>query len=308
MKTFSIVLGLLALGLTTAGAADHKLVMIAGRPSHPPGMHEFRAGSLLLQKRLQEVPGLTVVLASNGWPTKVVDGKTVDDNSVFEGADAVFIYADGGGGHPAVQGNHLEILGALMKKGVSLGCGHYGVEVEAGKGGPEFKNWIGGYYEHQFSCNPIWEPTYAHFPTHPITRGVKPFEAKDEWYFNMRFRDDMSSVTPILVAKPSDAVRNGPYVYPPGPYPHIQAAKGRDETMMWAVERPDGGRGMGFTGGHFHVNWQNENFRRVVLNGLVWLAKMDVPKGGIDSAPVTDDEVVLNLDPKKGRFELPAKK
>ena len=133
--------------------------------------------------------------------------------------------------------------------------------VEAGKGGPEFKNWIGGYYEHQFSCNPIWEPTYAHFPTHPITRGVKPFEAKDEWYFNMRFRDDMSFVTPILVAKPDDETRKGVSASPRGPYAHILEAKGRDEVLAWAVERPDGGRGFGFTGGHAHKNWGDPNLR-----------------------------------------------
>lgn len=308
MKHLALVLGLLGLGLASAAAADHKLVLIAGRPSHPPGMHEFRAGSILLQQRLEKVPGLTVVLATNGWPTKVVDGKKVDDNSVFDGASAIFIYADGGGGHPAVQADRLQVLGELMKKGVSLGCGHYGVEVQADKGGPEFKAWIGGHYEHQFSVNPIWEPAYENFPKHPIARGVKPFQAKDEWYFNMRFRDDTTGITPILVAKPSDAVRNGPYVHPQGPYPHIQAAKGRDETMMWAVERPDGGRGFGFTGGHFHINWQDENFRRVVLNGLVWLAKLDVPEGGIDSAPVSDEEILANLDPKGGKFELPKKK
>ena len=41
---------------------------------------------------------------------------------------------------------------------------------------------------------------------------------------------------------------------------------------------------MGFTGGHFHDNWGNENFRKVVLNAIVWVAKGDVPPQGI---PVT---------------------
>ena len=57
-----------------------KLVIIAGRPSHPPRMHEFRAGSLLLQKALANVPKLVVEVADNGW---VKDEKTFDD------ADAV---------------------------------------------------------------------------------------------------------------------------------------------------------------------------------------------------------------------------
>jgi hypothetical protein len=289
---------LFALGAVALQAADRKLVMIAGPVSHPPLMHEFRAGSILLEKRLKDVPGLTTVLVTNGWPTKQIDGKTVDDNSVLEDADAIFIYSDGGAGHPAVQNDRLEILRALMKRGVSLGLAHYAVEVLPEKGGAEWKEWIGGHYEHEFSCNPIWQPEFTELPIHPITRGVKPFGTKDEWYFNMRFRDGKMGVNPVLVAKPSDAVRDGPYVWPKGPYPHIQAAKGRPETMMWTVERPDGGRGFGFTGGHFHLNWQNDDQRRLMLNALVWLAKLPVPDGGIESAPVSETEIHENLDPK----------
>ncbi len=300
MKLTLLLATAFVFGLAAVNAADRKLVMIAGPVSHPPLMHEFRAGSLLLQKRLDVVPGLKTVLITNGWPVKMVDGKKVDDNSVFEGADAVFIYSDGGGGHPGVQGNRLEVLGGLMKKGVSLGLAHFAVEVVTNKGGAEWKDWVGGHYENQFSCNPIWDADYTAFPNHPVTRGVKPFKTKDEWYFNMRFRDGKAGVTDILVAKPSDATRNGPYVYPAGPYPHIQADKGRPETMMWAVERPDGGRGFGFTGGHFHLNWQNEQQRRLMLNALVWISKLDVPKSGINSAPVSDDEAYSNLDAKKG--------
>ena len=52
---------------------------------------------------------------------------------------------------------------------------------------------------------------------------------------------------------------------------------------MWSVERPDGGRGFGFTGAHFHDNWGNDNFRKMVLNALVWIAKGEVPANGIES-------------------------
>ena len=52
---------------------------------------------------------------------------------------------------------------------------------------------------------------------------------------------DMKSVTSILVAKPSDETREGKSSSPRGPYPHIVAASGREETLAWAVERPDGG-------------------------------------------------------------------
>src|SRR5258707_1172353 len=153
---------------------------------------------------------------------------------------------------------------------------------------------MGGHYEDAFSCSTIWEPNSASLPEHPITRGVKPFQIKDEWYFNMRFADGFSAdgaaenaggkFVPILVAKPGDEVRNGPYVAPKGPYPHIQAASGRAEAMMWAVERPDGGRGFGFTGGHFHDNWGNDQFRKTILNALVWVAKGEVTANGVESS------------------------
>jgi hypothetical protein len=304
MKIASFVCAALFGVVGLAPAADKKIVLIAGKPSHPPGMHEFRAGSLLLQNSLAAVPGVAVTVYSNGWPN-VADA--------FEGADAVVIYADGGGGHPAIQGDHKKILGDLANKGVGLGFMHYGVEIPATNGGPQFLQWIGGFYEHQFSVNPMWSPNYQKFPNHPVARGVQPFSNRDEWYFNIHFRppamnNDASAdgavssriagLTPILVATPSDEVRKGPYVYPKGPYPHIVAASGREETLMWAYERPNGGRGFGFTGGHTHANWGNDSQRKVVLNALLWVAKADVPKNGVESS-VTEDDLKQNLDPKK---------
>ncbi|WP_395752424.1 ThuA domain-containing protein [Prosthecobacter sp.] len=276
-----------------------KLVLIAGKPSHPPGMHEFRAGTMLLEKCLKSVPNLVVDRHEMGW---VTDEKTFDD------ADAVVIYADGGGKHPAVVDGHLETLRKLTAKGVGFGCMHYGVEVVAGQAGKEFQEWIGGYYENAYSCNPIWDASYTSLPEHPITSGVQPFTTKDEWYIHMRFRpafghgvasaeDGAAKFVPILVAPPSDATRDGPYVAPKGPYPHIQAEKGSPETMMWSIERADGGRGFGFTGGHFHANWGNDNVRKAVLNALLWVTKVDVPEKGVEST-VTPEELTQNMDPK----------
>ena len=287
---------------STRTAAPKKLVLIAGKPSHPPMMHEFRAGTILLEKRLQAIAGLTVERHEMGW---------VKDESTFDDAAAVVIFSDGGGGHPAIQENRLQLFEKLIARGVGFGCMHFGVEVPKDKGGKEFREWIGGHYEHEWSCNPIWNAKFESFPEHPICNGVRPFEIRDEWYFNMRFREgfdgegskeiDGIKFTPVLVAKPSDATRNGPYVYPKGPYPHIQQAMGRKEAVMWAVDRPDGGRGFGFTGGHFHINWQNDDFRRTILNSLCWIAGVNVPKDGVDSAAVDDAEINLNLDPKNKR-------
>jgi hypothetical protein len=282
------VAGALAVPSVRAAGARKKLVMLSGRPSHGPMEHEFNAGVLLLKKCLESVPDLEVAHYRNGWP---------ESEKAFEGASGIFLYADGGGGHPFIQNGRLSIIGDLINRGVGLICAHFAVEVPKDKGGKEMQSWIGGYYEHQYSCNPMWTPEFADLPEHPITRGVKPFSIRDEWYFNMRFRPDMKDITPILTARPSDAVRNGPYVYPRGPYPHIQKETGRIETMMWAVQRKDGGRGVGFTGGHFHHNWKDDNFRKVVLNALMWICQVDVPKDGVTST-VREAEIKENLDPK----------
>ena len=274
-----------------ASAADKKIVLIAGHPSHGPGDHEFNAGVQLLQQCLEKQPGVVSTFSLNGWPT---------DPHIFDNADAVLFFMDGGSSHPIIQDDHLKIIGDLMKKGVGLACVHYAVEVPRDKGGPEFLDWIGGYYEDHFSTNPHWVADIKKLPEHPITRGVKPFAIKDEWYYNMRFRPEMKGVTPILVAKPDDETREGKSSSPRGPYPHIVAASGREEILAWAVERPDGGRGFGFTGAHFHKNWGDDNFRKLVLNALLWTAKVEVPADGVQSQ-VTPEQLQQNLDDKGGR-------
>ena len=284
----------------TVRGADKRIVLIAGKPSHPPGMHEFRAGCLLLQKALAGVPGVTVQVYDGGWPSKMVDGKPVDDNAALDGADAVLIFADGGKGHPAIQGDRIKVIDALAARGAGLGFAHFGVEVPAGTPGEALHRWIGGYYETAYSVNPMWKPAFDKFPVHPVTRGVGPFATHDEWYFNMRWTADAAAkarITPILVSTPTDEVRKGPYVSPRGPYDHIIADSGKAETMMWVLERPDGGRGFGFTGGHTHANWGDPNQRKIMLNALLWVAKVDVPaKGVIDK--ITAEDLTQNLDDK----------
>src|SRR5947209_16194326 len=89
-----------------AVAADAtKIVLIAGRPSHGPGEHEFNAGTKLLVKCLGGIEGIKPVFVAGGWP---------EDESVFDGAKAVVFFMDGGGGHPMIVGNHLDTMRKLM--------------------------------------------------------------------------------------------------------------------------------------------------------------------------------------------------
>jgi putative membrane-bound dehydrogenase-like protein len=72
------------------------------------------------------------------------------------------------------------------------------------------------------------------------------------------------------------------------------------QHTAWAVQRDDGGRGFGFTGGHFHNGWGNDNQRKLVLNGIIWTAHGEVPAEGVKSK-VTEEDLKKNLDPKPGQ-------
>ncbi|MEX0773106.1 MAG: ThuA domain-containing protein [Balneolales bacterium] len=262
------------------------LVLVGGEASHDTGAHEHRAGVLLFERCLANVDALEVSTHFDGWPS---------DDGAFDHADAVLLYMDGGDNHPVVQGDRLELMQQHIDKGMGFGAMHYGVEVPAENGGDELTDWIGGHYETHYSANPIWEASFDNLPNHPILRGVGPFSVSDEWYFNIRFRPEMTGITPLLVTAPSDETRDGPYVHPEGPYDHIVDAKGESEVMSWVVDRKDGGRGFGFTGGHFHENWGNGDYRKYVLNSLVWLTGLDVPTKGV-TCEVSEGDLEENLD------------
>ncbi|HIL72456.1 MAG TPA: DUF1080 domain-containing protein [Verrucomicrobia bacterium] len=265
-----------------------KIVLVSGHRSHGYGSHEFNAGNLLLANALNT--NMHQVHASvylKGWPI---------DPTAFDNADAIVLFMNGGKGHLAIHENRLDEIGKLMNQGVGLACLHYGVEVPKEQGGKEFLDWIGGYFEAHWSVNPHWNLTHPQLATnHPITRGVGTFECNDEWYYHMRFRENMEGVTPILSAIPPESTLSRP----DGPHsgnPHVRAEKGQPQILAWARERPDGGRGFGFTGGHYHWNWANDPFRKMILNALAWTAGAEIPAKGIISPTPSIEELEKNQD------------
>jgi hypothetical protein len=265
-----------------------KIVLVAGKQSHGPGEHEFFAGCALLMKLLQETPGVFPVMARDGWPK---------DPKTFVGAKAVVFFMDGGNQHPIIQNNHLEEVHNLMDRGVGFVNLHYAVEYPKSQA-EIILSWLGGYYETGYSINPHWKADIRTLPGHPITRGVRPSTIQDEWYYNIRFIPDMRGVTPILKATPPDETRR------------TKAAaqhKGREEILAWAFNRENGGRSFGFTGAHFHKNWGDENFRRLVVNAILWTAKVEVSPDGA-KVDLNPSDLEKNLDRKPDRKPRPPAK
>lgn len=265
-------------------AEKKKIVLIAGEPSHPSGQHEFNAGAIILARALNEQSGLPVAVevVHNGWP---------EDESVFDGADAVVIYSDGNAKHPV--NSHEEKMQAMADAGVGIMCMHYAVEGSVEPQGSNFKKWIGGHYEGGYSVNPHWTATGEPNPDHAISNGVPKLKANDEWYYHMRWAEPKTAVHIYGDTPTRDKINRYVHWTPEG-----EKQLGKKQTMMWAIERPDGGRGVGFTGGHWHRNWAIDDFRRLALNGMIWVAKMEVPEGGVKSDSLTEAQLNENLDEK----------
>lgn len=267
-----------------------KVVYLAGSPSHPPRMHEHNAGALLAKKLLNQHHGDKVLVTSylNGWP---------NDPSAFQNADALVIQSDGGPRHPAYW--HLRQIDYLREQGVGVGMLHYAVEMTPGETNDTLIAATGGAFEVNYSVNPHWDGAFEKMPQHSVTRGVKPFTIRDEWYFNMRFARDMTGVTPILSAVAPDETMSRPDGSHSGnPEVRKTVADKQPQHVCWVIERPEGGRGFGFTGLHFHDNWGNDDFRKTVLNAICWIAKVEIPDGGITTPSLTKEELDANLDPK----------
>jgi type 1 glutamine amidotransferase len=300
LRMKKLLLALLSCQLAAfAFAADKKIVLIAGAPSHGVGEHEHRAGMLLLQSCLADYPGIKVEVVS------LTGTNWVPDPAVLNDAAAVIIYSDGQPGHPLLRDDRLQKMGELIAKGVGFGLMHYATEPSLTNGEKEFMAWTGGAFEVNYSINPIYRGEFKSLPPHPITRGVKPFATTDEWYSHIRFAEGMKGVTPILSLIVPETALNRPDKPVLGlreGNEDVWAAVRRREpqTVMWATERADGGRGFGFTGGHYHSNWANDDQRKLVLNAILWAAGVEVPAGGVVSK-VTPAMLRANLDSKGGR-------
>jgi type 1 glutamine amidotransferase len=270
-------------------SAKKKIVFIPGKDSHDVGEHEHLGGCTLLAKLLNEnVGGVNAVVTEQGWPK---------DTTVLDDADAIVMYSDGGAGHMVIP--HMAHIDRLTRKGTGIVNLHYAVEIPKGEGGNYFLKWIGGYFETHWSVNPFWTAQFDSLPDHPITKGVKPFSVRDEWYYHMRFADDKELVSILKKLPPDSSLTR-----PDGPHENNAAVRKavledkEPQTVAWAYSRPDGGRGFGFTGGHVHNNWMNDDYRKLVLNAILWATRIDVPVTGVETKSPTEEEMIA-LQKKK---------
>jgi type 1 glutamine amidotransferase len=301
---------LLSSGPLMAQSGSNKRNMvyfIADGPSHGYGEHDHKAGTTLLARKLDKNhPHLKTKVYTNGWPGGV---------KPFARAAAVVMYCDGGGGHVAM--GHLDQLDQLTEQGVGIVNLHYAVEIPKGKPGDQFLKSVGGYFETHYSVNPYWTVKADDLPDHPITNGVEPFQIYDEWYYHMRFRDGMKNLLPVLAdLPPKDTLLGRGWKPGKDSTPHhgnkyvwnSVVKKKQPQVTAWASKGPNGQRGFGFTGGHYHRNWAHDQVRKLVLNAITWAAHAKIPSNGITSKTPTVKELEMNHNEDGSMNEKKVKK
>ncbi len=265
-----------SLSLPTLGQTK-RILFIAGEPSHGWNKHEFPAGCELLASCLNE-SGLPVESAVNkGWP---------EDQATLENADAIVIYSDGNDKHVA-RGKATD-LAALYQNGVGFAALHYALEPGEPALDDFLETAIGGYFKANWSVNPVWSLESPRFAKHPINSGIEELKLEDEWYYHIKFRPNPARIIHLLQTVPplSSLGEDGPRTG--NPTVREAVSSGAPQSLAWAHIGQDGQRGFGYTGGHFHYNWNHPGARKLVLNGIAWTAGLEFPETGIDSniAPI----------------------
>ena len=289
MRPIIFLILLITCALPATAQETTTVAFIAGPRSHASGDHEFNAGCLLLADCLNAQDELEIEAFVANSPAWKSDAKT---RARIAAADTIVMYSD------ATMGiaGEWEFFDKLTARGKGLMFMHYAVHPSAAEGEKYYRPWIGGAFETGKSVNPHWLADFTVMPDHEIARGVpEVVESYDEWYYNIVFPEGEGAkkIRRLGTATPTaERLKHINNLWTQAGYDAI----GKPTTLMWGIEREDGGRGAGFTGGHYHRNWAIDGFRTAVLNTIVWTAGLTVPEGGVKSKPVTEDQLNANLD------------
>jgi hypothetical protein len=244
------LLFLLILSAAVAGAAEpQQLLLLSHAPDgHPVSTHEYVAGQQILARLLREVPNLKITQLR-------ADAEWRDGPAVLDKTDHCVLFVSEGAkwvnGDPARRDAFRRL--AERKGGLSVlhwgmgsrGAANIDVFVQlfgACHGGPDRK-----YKVLETKCTPA--------PDHAATSGMQDFTIKDEFYYALK-RDPNQELKALLTARIDD----------------------RDEMVAWAWERKDGGRSFGFSGLHFHANWERPEYQKLVAQSVLWTTQLPQPK------------------------------
>lgn len=262
---------ILLLAAATLFAAPKQLLVLGQKPDgHPPGTHEYmpaaRVVAALMKDRMDVK--VTIAQADNPWP---------EGPALIAKADGIVMFLNEGGRFIQDDPKRAKAFAAFAKRGGGLVVYHWGMGAKKGEHVGPFLKLFGGCHggpDRKYTV--VKEAKFqVAAPKHPVMAGIKSFELPfEEFYYKLKVPKSPKHWTP-LVRVPIE---------------------GNVETVGWAWERSDGGRSVGYSGLHFHVNWRHEQYRRLIAQAVLWTLKQPIPKGGLQ---VELDPEVLGLGKPK---------
>lgn len=256
-----------AKGRGASAKTDKAKIVFIGDTDRRGNAHAWIHTSRMIAKAVELTPRIETVV-SQGWPK---------DPETLKGARAIVAYMPPAGDH-FLAGAGRNQFHDMMKDGVGLVLLHYAASISKGgfeRNGPTWLSYTGGTWVVQ----PVTGLSSGKsllkqlLPEHPISRGWKEFEVDDEYYLD-------------------------PVIEKAKPLLQVTERKGKDVIVGWVYERPNGGRSFSTTLGHFHRSFQNDHFRRLVVNGILWSARLDVPRDGVPVALSAADLAEPPVQPK----------
>jgi hypothetical protein len=303
LKTFLIGLALVAGSWSSfanaADAASTKILFLSGPRDHgAPGRHEYERDLKTLAQSLAEARNLA------GVTTQLIVGKMPRDSSLLDGVAAIVIDSSSDRAEnevhplfpPDPTTNHraydaetaawLKAVDERIKRDkIGVVILHYATWAENTAARAYHMGWVGGLWVQAASKNPVDEWSMKPLnKSHPILRGVKPWKYRDEVFCRFLLPNDQRRTDLLLATPHEDKLGIGPQI------------------AAWAYQRDDGGRGFVFGGLDFRDNLAREDLRRFLLNGIGWAARLEVPKGGVQS-PTPDVSDVSPARPRPVKAE-----
>lgn len=255
-------------GWSTVCRAEPKTLLLLGQgpDGHKPTTHEYMAGVRLVSALLSNRPDVRVDVAKADEPWR-------EGPALIDSADGVFVFLSQGAHWIHQDPKRLAALKRLAQRGGGFVGLHWGIGTRKAEDIEEYVKMFGGCHGGPDRKYKVLVANAAVVGEHPVTKGIDGFNVREEFYYKLKFVKPAGTVTPLIRAEIDGA-------------PH---------TVAWAWERPDGGRSMGFSGGHFHRNWELPQYRRLMAQGVLWTLKLDIPAEGID---VAIDPSALKLSSK----------
>ena len=289
IKHFRIALSLVLLVPFAPGFAEDdqtRIVILGARTSQGHGVHEFFSGVRALETMITESGAfekgteLHVEAFPFGWT----------EETSLDGATTLVMYFDGRRENPLQDAAVRSAVSRFVSDGGSLVSVHHAAFTNDEALRPSLRSWFGGTLPADGGLAHAFFSVSATENDHPASRGVGKIAYVDEAYPPLDFDNESGRVRPVVTGK----------IVPLSGAANAEAPEPRQGVAAWAYERADGGRSFAFTGGNELSAFDVPGVRTLLLNGIAWASRVEIPETGV--ATRADPALAAKLlNPRHGK-------